>query len=172
MYFRKLMPSLAALLMTASCTLSGDGQLDANKDLIHRFTDVTNSADWEGLAELVADDFQRHSAATQGPTVSSRNEFVQLQQSFLASFPDQKVTIEQLVAEGNYVAMRAVYSGTQSGPLGSFPATGRKIESPFLGVFRIEDGLIVEFWVEWDNLVILNQLGFFPPSSSPSETGY
>lgn len=146
-------------------------QLETNKELIRRFTDVTNSADWGRLAELVAENFQRHSAATQGPKVSSRDDFIQLQQSFLTSFPDQEVKIQQLVAEGDYVAMRAIYSGTQSGPLGSFPATGRKVEAPFLGVFRVEDGLIVELWVEWDNLAMLSQLGLFPPSGSPSEMG-
>lgn len=171
MYSRNVISLLVALLTTISCTSSESGQLEANKDLIHRFTEVTNSADWEGLAELVAENFQRHSAATQGPAVSSRDEFIQLQQSFLASFPDQKVTIEQLVAEGDHVAVRAIYSGTQSGPLGSFPATGRRVEAPFLGVFRIEGGLITELWVEWDNLAMLNQLGLFPPSSTPSDTG-
>lgn len=171
MYFRNLIPLLVAQVMTVSCTFSGSDQLEANKDLVHRFTEVTNSADWGGLAELVAEDFQRHSEATQGPKVSSRNEFIKLQQSFLASFPDQTVTIVQLVAEGDYVAMRAIYGGTQSGPLGSFPATGRRVEAPFLGVFRIEGGLIAELWVEWDNLAMLNQLGLFPSSSAPKETG-
>ncbi|MDX1440450.1 MAG: ester cyclase [Rubricoccaceae bacterium] len=171
MYFSNPILLFAAMLVTVSCTFSESGQLQANKDLVHRFTEVTNSADWGGLAELVADDFQRHSAASEGPKVSSRDDFVQLQKSFLASFPDQAVTIEQLIAEGDYVAMRAVYRGTQSGPLGSFPATGRRVEAPFLGVFRVNGGLIAELWVEWDNLAMLKQLGLFPPSSALKETG-
>ena len=142
---------------------STPAQLDANKDLIRRFTEATNSADWEALAEVVVEDFVRHSVATAGPPVTSRDGFIQLQETFLVSFPDQRVEIHQLVAEGAFVAARATYSGTQTGAMEGIPATGRSVESPFLGLFRIEDGRIVELWVEWDNIAILKQLGLFPP---------
>jgi len=78
--------------------------------------------------------------------VNSRDEFIQLQKSFLISFPDQQVTVQQLVAEGDYVAALATYSGTHMGPMGEFPATGRPVESPFLALFRIEADQIVELW--------------------------
>lgn len=163
----RLSPTLAALLLVVSCTPSSSARLEANKDLILRFTEATNAADWEALAEIVAADFTRHSAATVGPPVTSRDEFVQLQESFLVSFPDQRVTMEQLIAEGDYVAGRATYAGTQTGPMGEFPATGRRAEAPFLAIFRIEAGQVAELWVEWDNLAMLMQLGLFP-SPPPS----
>ncbi len=65
--------------------------------------------------------------------------------------------------QGKYVAVRASYGGTQRGPFGPFPATGRRVDIEFLGMLRIEDGRIAEMWVEWDNLNILTQLGLFPP---------
>ena len=101
-----------------------------------------------------------------GPPVTSREEFIRLQESFLVSFPDQRVTVEQLIAEGDYVAVRATYTGTQTGPMGEFPATGRKVEAPFLAIFRIEAGQVAELWVEWDNLAMLTQLGLFPPPAT------
>ncbi len=73
------------------------------------------------------------------------------------------MALDQLVAEGDLVAVRATYSGTQEGPLGELPATGRTVRAPFLGLFRIESGRIAELWVEWDNLAMLTQLGLFPP---------
>ena len=157
--------SLVASLLTTSCTGSPSAQLEANKDLVHRFTAATNAADWDALAEVVAEDFARHSAATPGQPVASRDAFMQLQESFLVSFPDQHVTVERLIAEGDYVAARAVYTGTQTGPMGEFPATGRRVEAPFMAMFRIEAGQIAELWVEWDNLAMLTQLGLFPPSA-------
>jgi steroid delta-isomerase-like uncharacterized protein len=98
--------------------------------------------------------------------VTSRDQFIQLQQSFQTSVPDQHVAIEQFIAEGDRVAVLATYSGTQTGPMGGFPATGNAFESPFLGIFRIEAGKIAELWVEWDNLAMLTQLGLFPPPPS------
>ncbi|NIT61865.1 MAG: ester cyclase, partial [Aliifodinibius sp.] len=65
----------------------------------------------------VAPNFVRHSQATPDVQVKSLEEFKQLQKEFLKSIPDQKVTIEKLVAEGNYVAGLATYSGTQDGPM-------------------------------------------------------
>lgn len=163
--------TLAAVILpifAVGCTATPSARLDANKDLVRQFTEATNAADWDGLAEIVAEDFTRHSAATAGPPVTSRDEFIRLQKTFLASFPDQHVRLEQLVAEGDLVAARATYSGTQSGPMGDFPATGKAVQAPFLGMFRIESGRIAELWVEWDNVAMLTQLGLFPSSAPPS----
>jgi predicted ester cyclase len=64
------------------------------------------------------------------------------------------------------VAILGTYSGTNTGPMGDIPATGKSIESPFLGIFRIESGKVAELWVEWDNLAFLAQLGLYPPPPS------
>jgi steroid delta-isomerase-like uncharacterized protein len=155
-------PLIAAL----GCGGSGQAQLEANKALVQEFADAGNAADWDRLAATVTDAFTRHSAATAGPAVTSREQFIELQKGFLASFPDQKVTLRRLVAEGDYVTALATYSGTQTGPMGDFPATGKAVEAPFLAMFRIESGRIAELWIEWDNIAMLTQLGLFPPPNS------
>lgn len=160
---RVLIATTGLLVLAVGCTPVPTAHLEANKDLVRRFAEATNAADWESLAGLVAEDFERHSAATAGPPVTSRDAFVQLQESFLVSFPDQQVEIRQIVAEGDRVAILATYSGTHTGPMGDIPPTGKSVEAPFLAIFRIEAGRIAELWVEWDNLLMLNQLGLFPP---------
>lgn len=159
-----IVPALTVLVMTVGCATSPSGDLNSNKDLVRAFTEATNAADWNGLAEIVAEDFTRHSAATAGPPVTSRDEFIELQKGFLSSFPDQHVKLQQLVAEGDLVAALATYTGTQTGPMGDFAATGKPVQAPFLAMFRIESGRIAELWVEWDNVAMLSQLGLFPPS--------
>ena len=101
--------------------------------------------------------------------MTSREQFIQLQESFLVSFPDQRVTIHDMVAEGDRVAVRATYSGTHTGPMGDVPPTGKAVESPFLAMFRIESGRIAELWVEWDNVAMLTQLGLFPAPPPPAD---
>lgn len=164
-------PTTAVLSILVAATLLGcapspTAQLEANKELVRRFTDALNAANWDALTELVTEDFARHSEATPGPQVNSRGEFIQLQESFLVTFPDQLVTIEKLIAEDDGVAALARYSGTQTGPMGEFPATGKPVDSRFLAIFRIDAGRIAELWVEWDNLAMLTQLGLFPPPPS------
>jgi steroid delta-isomerase-like uncharacterized protein len=161
---------LSSLLAATAvgCAPSPTAQLEANKDLVRRFTEALNTANWDALDELLTEDFSRHSQATAGPQVNSREEFVQLQESFLVSFPDQRVTTEKLIAEGDQVAGLATYTGTHTGPMGEFPATGRSVEFTFLAIFRIDADRIAELWVEWDNVAMLTQLGLFPPPPPPS----
>lgn len=47
--------------------------------------------------------------------------------------------------------------------MGPFPASDRRLDLPFIGMLRVEDGKIAEIWVERDNLNALSQLGHFPP---------
>jgi len=152
------------LIASVATAETPDGHLEANKETVRRFASLVNAADWDALETIVADDFQRHSAATAGPPVTSRDEFVELQKTFLVSFPDQKVTLETLVAEGEFVAALATYTATFTGPLGDIPPTGKAASVPFLSLFRFEEGRIQELWVEWDNLAMMTQLGLAPPS--------
>ena len=157
---------LAAAL--AGCASSDHEQLEANKRLVRHFTAAINAADWDALDTLLSEDFRRHSQATTEMPETSGEEYKQLQQVYLASFPDQQVTVEMLVAEGDKVAAYGTYAGTNTGPMGDVPATGRSAQSKFLSIFRIEGGKIAELWVEWDNVALLTQLGLFPP---PGATG-
>jgi steroid delta-isomerase-like uncharacterized protein len=160
---------LAVATLVLACGPCPSERLDANKDLVRRLTASVNAGDWGALDDLLTDDFCRHSQATADVQVRSRTEFKQLQESFAATMPDQHVTIEMLVAEADKVAAYATYTGTQTGPMGPFPATGKKVDSRFLSIFRIEDGRIAELWVEYDNLAMLTQLGLFPPPPAPAD---
>jgi len=169
---RLAIPVASAMILAlaaASCAPSGTAQLEANKDLVRQFAAAINAADWDALDSLVTEDFRRHSQATPDVQVNSRAEFRQLQESFLASMPDQHITIDMLVAEDDKVAAYATYAGTLTGPMGAFPPTGKLAESKFISIFRIENGRIAELWVEWDNLAMLAQLGLFPPPAGPKE---
>jgi steroid delta-isomerase-like uncharacterized protein len=158
---------LAALAV--ACGPCETERLEANKELIKRFTEVVNAADWDGLDDILTEDFKRHSAATAGPPVTSLEEFKALQQVFYTAMPDQHIELGMLIAEDDMVAASAIYSGTLTGPMGDFPITGKRSESPFLTIFRIEEGRIAELWVEWDNVAMLTQLGLFPPPPPPEE---
>jgi predicted ester cyclase len=156
---------LAALLV--GCGPSGQEQLEANKSLVRQFAASIDAGDWAALDTLVAADIERHSrATTANPEIRSREEFVQHEQARHTPWPDGHVTYDIMVAEGDFVAAYATFTGTHRGQLGAFPPTGKSVEAKFLALFRVEGGKIAEIWVEWDNIATLTQLGLYPPAST------
>lgn len=143
-----------------------DARLEANKGIVMRFNDAQNAWDYDTIASLLAPDIKRHCQATPESPVNSREDYLALIKSYETSTPDAHQTINHIMAEGDMVAVNLTYSGTQTGPMGDTPPTGKHFDLDVLAMFRIEDGLIAEAWVEWDNLAILRQLGLFPPPAS------
>ena len=126
-------------------------------------TDAINARALDALDSFVAPDVLRHSAATPDIVVTNLAEFKAFLEADFAAVSDSVQTIDVIFGGGDYVAVRARYIGTQDGPMGPFPASGNKLELPYVGILRFKDGKIVEIWVEWDNLSALSQLGHFPP---------
>ena len=147
----------------AACTPAATSTLEANKDVVRRLVAAVNDRDFDRLDQLVASNVVRHSQATAGLEITSLEQFKQFLRQDLETFPDAHQEIEAVVAEGDKVAVYMTLTGTQNGPMGPFPATGKRVEVKFLGLLRVADGKIAEIWVEWDNLSILTALGHFPP---------
>jgi steroid delta-isomerase-like uncharacterized protein len=132
------------------------------RDLIQRLEDAMNARELELLDDIVADDFVRHCQATPDFDVRSREDFKEFLRQNTASFPDNVQTFVQVVVEGDRAGIWTTYEGTQEGPLGPIPPTGRKVAFDFGGIFRVEDGKLAELWVTWDNMTIMGQLGQLP----------
>lgn len=109
---------------------------------------------------MVAPDFVRHSDAA--PGVRSREELIRYLRGEYETFPDARETIEDMVSEGSKIAVRHRFTGTQTGPMGPYPPSGRSMTAEYMAVYRIEGETIVESWAEWDNLNGLVQLGHQP----------
>jgi len=78
----------------------------------------------------------------------------------LRAFPDLHFTIEDQLVQGDRVAMRWRATGTHNGPLGAAPPTGKPIAVDGLIVDRVADGKVQERWEQWDQSLMLQQLGF------------
>ena len=78
---------------------------------------------------------------------------------FLAAFPDLHFTMEDQLVDGSLVAFRWRASGTHTGPLGPVPATGKRITIEGLIIDRVADGKVKERWEQFDQSLMLQQLG-------------
>ncbi len=135
---------------------------ERNKAVIRAFVAAVNAQDWGRIAELVAADFVRHSHAGGDPGVRSRDELVRFLRGEFETFPDAVESIADILAEGDRVAVRHRFRGTQRGPLGPYPPSGRVLEADYLAIYRLDGGLVAEAWAEWDTLSSLEQLGHTP----------
>jgi steroid delta-isomerase-like uncharacterized protein len=78
------------------------------------------------------------------------------------AFPDLRVTVEELMAEGDKVAARLRVRGTHLGELDGIAPTGRRVDFTGIVISSIEGGRIAEDWANFDDLGMMRQLGVIP----------
>jgi steroid delta-isomerase-like uncharacterized protein len=84
------------------------------------------------------------------------------------AFPDWSYTIEDMVTEGDKVAIRWIAQGTHRSHFLGIPPTSKQVKVPGINIERIVDGKIVEWWHNFDMLGWLQQLGVVPPPGQAS----
>jgi len=78
------------------------------------------------------------------------------------AFPDVQLSVEQQLAEGDWVATRWVANGTHLGELMGIAPTGNRVTVAGTSIVRIVDGKIEETWDNYDALGIMQQMGAIP----------
>ena len=139
--------------------------LEENKTLARRLIDETwNKGNLAILDELMAADFTNHELPNPfDPGGGEGREGAK--QDILANqtaFPDVHLTIDDQIAEGDRVVMRWTARGTNTGPLGRIPPTGKQASVTGVFIYRFADGKAVEGWTNFDALGLLLQLGVLP----------
>jgi len=131
---------------------------EQNKALVRRFLDqVYNNARPEVIDELIADDYIDHSAPPdQAPGPAGTRQIYDV---FRTAFPDLRVEIHDLVAEGDLVVVRTTMTGTSRGPLMGAQPTGKPVQIASIMIVRLRDGRFVERWEQMDHLGLMLQLG-------------
>jgi predicted ester cyclase len=79
--------------------------------------------------------------------------------SFRRAFPDLRVTVREITSEGELVAVHLTGRATHRGIFQGIPATNREWTASCTAMYRVRDGQIVDFWLNWDVLGILEQIG-------------
>ena len=121
---------------------------EENKAMVRRLMEAINEGNLDVVDELFAPKLAR-------PT---KRSFI----AFRCAFPDWRMEIEELVAEGNMVVGRFRCSGTNQGEYQGAPPTGKRMEVDEVYFLRVEDGKFVYFWGLEDDLSRRRQLGLLP----------
>ena len=81
---------------------------------------------------------------------------------FEGAFPGYWIEAQDLIAEDDRVAVRAILHGVHKGPLMGIPATGKTIDVQGYLIYRIANNKIVEHWMLADMPALLEQIGAMP----------
>lgn len=129
---------------------------DMNRDLFLTYAQAELNRDYNLFDDLLTEDFVRYGSSAFAPVVNNREEFKAFLQETAAMFPDYVNTVEMMVVDKDLIAVSVAFKGT-------FVGNGEVVEFPFMAFWTIEDGRLSQLRVEWNDLVMLPQMGMLPP---------
>jgi steroid delta-isomerase-like uncharacterized protein len=132
---------------------------DVNKKAVRRLIEeVWNKGNLQVTEELFAPNYAHHDPSTpdagRGPEGEKKRATL-----YRTAFQDFKLTIEDLIAEGETVMARWTCRGSHRGVLNGIAPTGKQFAITGISVARFADGKMVEGWINWDALGLMQQLG-------------
>ena len=115
--------------------------------------------DLDGVLALATDDAVWHGFA---PEPLDNAGYRQAISAFLDAYPDSRFPIDDVIAEGDRVAIRHSLRGTHRAPFQGIAPTGKAIKVSAIATFRVVNGKVAETWLNADLLGMLQQLGAIP----------
>jgi steroid delta-isomerase-like uncharacterized protein len=160
-----LVVAVVVMLMVAGCADQEKAIEEQNKAVVRYVHEEVSKGNAAVFAEVLTPDYIRHCQAMppELQEMHGTEQFIAFINDFLTAVPDCRDVIDLMIAEGDKVAYITTMTGTQTGQMGAFPASGKKFKAINIIIHRFEEGKIAETWVSWDNVAFLSQLGFFPP---------
>jgi steroid delta-isomerase-like uncharacterized protein len=130
---------------------------EQNKEVVRRYW----NGKWNERRPEILDELQTSDVVYHGTTMEMNNleEYKQAYSGFLSILHDTKITIDEILVDGDKVMTRVTMSGVQKGELEGIPTTGNSFTMSGFTVFRLVDGKIAEEWEDWDWLGLYHQLG-------------
>src|SRR4051794_28951497 len=111
-----------------------------NEKIVQRAFEAFEAADERTMREIVAPDFVARSVPP-GFT-DDADGFVELAKHLKAAMPDGKLTIDDIFAAGDKVAVRFTHAGTHQGDFFGIPASNRTVTITAIEIYRLSGGKI------------------------------
>jgi steroid delta-isomerase-like uncharacterized protein len=128
-----------------------------NKALVRRFVDeVFERLQVSAVDELVADDFVSHTWPS--PTGDGKADLKAATERIASALSDIDFSIDDMISEGDRVAVRLTASATQTGEIMKLPPTGKRYTISEIHIVRLSNGQIAEHWHQLDAMGMMSQL--------------
>lgn len=122
--------------------------------LVKQYSETVEQSDWDGLRDLVIDDFVSH----EPPSISE--EPLDIEQMIETFKPfEWRIELEDIFSAGDKVATREIIHATQIDEFQGLPPSEQELSTTSILIWRIEDGKIAEVWSAPDSYGFMEQLG-------------
>ena len=135
--------------------------VEHNKALVRRlYEEAFNKGNLAVVDEILAPTYIRHGLAPGAPPgpESTKQVFTMMR----TAFPDLRITVEDMVGEGDKVVARMIVRGTHQGEYMGIAPTGKQVTVTTIGIYRFAGSKLEEAWIQMDELGMLQQLGVVP----------
>jgi steroid delta-isomerase-like uncharacterized protein len=135
---------------------------EANKTFVRQgLEEMFNQGNVSAVDKYLAADYVEHQTMPgQAPGLEG---FKQMLSTMHTAFPDFRITVDDIIAEGDKVVVRSTLRGTQKGEFMGIAPTGKAVAISAIDILVIKDGKAVEHWGNEDDLGMMQQLGAIPP---------
>jgi steroid delta-isomerase-like uncharacterized protein len=131
---------------------------DEHKRTVEKYPNAVASGELDVIDEICTEDVDSHAPLGEPRGAEALKDY---EAPIHEAFPNFDVTVEDVVAEADRVAMRLTIQGTHEGEMMGIAPTGQPVEFQNTIFHRMEDGRIAERWVQPDVFGLLQQLGAF-----------
>ena len=161
---------IASMILTFLAVPLCYGQEEAKSVMLEKirlnFMSIYNDKNFELIDEIFADDCILHHSSYPDPIVGKAGIAKFIKDNAIA-FPDFKLTIERFYFADGLLWNFWNGEGTHEGLLGELEATGNKMKTWGLSATKVVEGKIVEEWIVFNQMAILNQLN--PTDEAPPD---
>jgi len=157
------------LLLTTSSVVAADPapsstmatqSSDASKAVVQRLFRALQEGDLDALNSLVAPVHKVHTPTETRTRPGGLAKTLAEACPLCARLNPREVTVDFVVAEGDLITVRSTFRGKYTGTVRDIAISGKDVTLHYTNTYRISKGQIAEYWVSFDRLQLLEQIGF------------
>lgn len=142
--------------------------VEQHKDIVRRVVEALNRHDFAALDEFFAADVLGHHPY--GPPMEGRDSLKQFMKMVRVAFPDLRLTVHEMIGEGDKLVSKYTATGTHKGEFMGTPPSGKPINFVGVQILHFSSGRVVDDWEIFDQFGLMQQLGLLPmPGGQPPQ---
>ncbi len=161
-----LLFAVAGFMTSCMTNNAGNDKTAANIAKVQRFYDeVINAHNPAVVDSFCTADFTDHNPSP-GHSGKGLDDLKSQFNQFFSEFPDVHMATQAMTGKGDTVMVWITMTGTNSGPLGSMPASNKTFSVMGSDIIVIKDGKATDRWGYSEEMKMMQQLGLMPTTGA------